>query len=146
MYAVQALIAAVGRILLVAIFLISAVTLYIMKFDTAVGMLAAEGVPREGTPNAQHMIIGAAVFTIVGSLSVMLGFKARIGAFLLAVFLCLATYYFHDFWNMADDPARQQLETIQFLKNASMLGAMLFIIANGSGPGSIDRRKVTITV
>jgi len=146
MYAIQGLIAAVGRILLVAIFLVSAVTLYIMKFDTAVELLANEGFPREGTPNAQHMIMGAAAFTIIGSLSVMLGFKARLGALLLAVFLCLATYYFHDFWNMADDPTRQQAETIQFMKNVSMLGAMLFIIANGSGAGSVDRRTVTIKV
>ncbi len=146
MYAIQGLIAALGRILLVAIFLVSAATLYIPKFDTAVDMLAGEGVPREGMPNAQHMIIGAAVFTIVGSLSVMLGFKARFGALLLAIFLCLATYYFHDFWNLPQDSERFQLEQIQFMKNVSMLGAMLFILANGSGPGSIDRRTVTIKV
>lgn len=146
MYAIQGLIAAVGRILLVAIFLVSAVTLYILKFSTAVDMLVAEGVPREGMPNAQHMIIGAAVFTLIGSLCVMLGFKARFGALLLAVFLCLATYYFHDFWNFPQDSERFQTEQIQFTKNVSMLGAMLFILAAGSGPGSVDRRKVTITV
>ncbi len=29
---------------------------------------------------------------------------------------------------------------IQFMKNLSMMGAMLFIMANGSGPASLDSR------
>ena len=53
----------------------------------------------EGVPAPQFMLAGAIVFLIAGSLSVILGYKARIGAALLLVFLVLATYYFHDFWN-----------------------------------------------
>lgn len=139
MYALQGLVAAIGRILLVAIFLVTAITFYIPKFETAVSMMEAEGIP-----NAKLMLMGATAFLLIGSFSVMLGFKARIGALLLAIFLCLATYYFHDFWNMENGSQKQQLETIQFLKNASMLGAMIFIIANGGGPGSVSRRKVMV--
>ncbi len=50
MYAIQGLIAALGRILLVAIFLVSAFTLYIPKFDTAVDMLAGEECRAKGCP------------------------------------------------------------------------------------------------
>jgi putative oxidoreductase len=74
----------------------------------------------------------------LGSVSVILGFKARIGAGLLLVFLVLATYYFHAFWNL--EGQEQQMQMIQFMKNLSMAGAMLFIMANGPGPMSIDNR------
>jgi len=69
---------------------------------------------------------------VIGSISVLTGFKTRIGAALLV----LATYYFHDFWNMPAE--RKGLELTQFMKNASLIGTMLFLIANGPGPGSLD--------
>jgi len=141
MIALQGLIAAIGRILLVAIFLATVLGGYIPKFNGTVEKMEGAGIP-----NAQIMLIGAIAFLLIGSFSVMLGFKARIGALLIAVFLCLATYYFHDFWNMNDKPAEQEQHVIHFLKNLSMLGAMIFIIGNGSGYGSVDRRKVTIVV
>ena len=64
---------------------------------------------------------------------------ARIGATLLLVFLVLATYYFHDFWTFEGQD--QQMQMIQFMKNMALMGAMLFIIANGPGPWSLDNRK-----
>ena len=85
------------------------------------------------------MLVGAIVFLIAGSISVITGFKARIGAALLLVFLLLATYYFHDFWTL-DEPQAQQEQMIQFMKNLALMGAMLLIIANGSGPMSMDAR------
>jgi putative oxidoreductase len=66
----------------------------------------------------------------------VLGYKARLGAFLLLVFLGAATYYFHDFWQA---PAEQkQTEMIQFMKNLALMGTMVFIMANGAGPWSLD--------
>ena len=102
--------------------------------DKVVGYMESAGVP---APNI--LLPGAIVFLIVGSLSVMLGFKARLGAVLLLTFLILATYYFHAFWAL--EGQQQQEQTIQFMKNLSMMGAMLFIIANGSGPMSLDNRS-----
>jgi putative oxidoreductase len=85
------------------------------------------------------MLVGAIVFLIAGSLSVVLGFKARVGATLLLIFLVLATYYFHDFWDVTD-PAAKQEQLIQFMKNLGLMGAMVLIIANGTGPMSLDER------
>ena len=76
---------------------------------------------------------------------VILGYQARIGAALLLVFLAAATFYFHDFWTFDDAAARQQ-QTIQFMKNLSMMGAMLFVVANGAGPWSLDQRRVAPVV
>ncbi|MCE9608545.1 MAG: DoxX family protein [Planctomycetia bacterium] len=141
MSAIQGLISALGRIMLVGIFLMSAVANKIPQFNAVV-----EKMTEEGIPNARYMLMGAIAFLIIGSLSVMLGYKARVGALLLAVFLGMATYYFHDFWTFAQDSTEFKTEMGNFIKNSSIMGALFFIIANGSGAGSVDRRKVTIVV
>src|SRR5262249_49000056 len=96
-----------------------------------------------GVPAPQFLLAGAIVFLLVGSVSVIAGYKARIGAVLLLTVLVLASYYFHPFWQPAGQAQQQQM--IHFMKNLSMMGAMLFIVANGSGPMSLDtwlaRRK-----
>jgi len=134
MTTVFGVLALLGRLMLVAIFLLSAVGQDIPKFSDTAAYMAVEGVPMP-----KVMLGGAIVFLIVGGLSVGIGFKARIGATLLLVFLVLATYFFHDFWTQ-EDPMAKQEQMIQFMKNASMMGAMLIIIAHGPGLMSIDGR------
>lgn len=120
-----------GRVMLATIFVLSAVGNKVPNFEGVAGYMASAGVP------APHlMLAGAILFLIVGGATVAAGYYARFGASLLLIFLVLATYYFHDFWNLEGEAA--QLQTIQFMKNLSMAGAMLFIIANGSGTGSLD--------
>jgi putative oxidoreductase len=131
----QGIVAILGRILLGTIFLLSALGNKIPHFQAVAGSMAKEGVPAP-----QVMLAGAIVFLIAGSLSVILGYQARIGAALLLVFLVLATYYFHDFWTLSD-PQAQQEQMIQFLKNLGLMGAMLLVIANGTGPLSLDARS-----
>jgi len=132
---VRGILTVVGRVLLCTIFFMAAVGNKIPHFGTVAGYMAQAGVPAP-----EFMLVGAIAFLIVGSLSVVVGSFARIGASLLLVFLVLATYYFHAFWTLSD-PRAQQMQTIQFMKNLSMMGAMLFVIANGSGPFSLDARK-----
>ncbi len=133
------LLALLGRCMLVTIFLMAAIGQKIPKFSDVAGYMAAEGVPAP-----KIMLAGAIAFLIVGSLSVAVGFKARIGAGLLMVFLILATYYFHDFWTIINQDVAAQQEKqeqmIQFMKNLSMAGAMLLIIGNGAGTMSVDSR------
>lgn len=124
-----------GRVLLAGIFFMSAVGNKIPNFSAVAGYMAGEGVPAP-----QVLLAGAIAFLIVGSASIALGYKARVGAALLLVFLMAATYFFHDFWTF-DDPAERQNQTIQFMKNASLMGAMLLIMANGAGAWSLDNRR-----
>jgi len=123
-----------GRIMLTLIFFMSAVGNKIPNFSKVAGYMNSEGIPAP-----EFMLVGAIVFLIAGSLSIILGYRAQFGAILLLVFLILATYYFHDFWTF-EDAAKSQEQTIQFMKNLGLMGAMLFIIANGSGPMSLDKR------
>jgi putative oxidoreductase len=135
----QGIVAVVGRILLCTIFLLSAVGNKIPHFQDVAGVMAKVGIPAP-----QVMLVGAIVFLIAGSLSVILGYKARIGAALLLVFLVLATYYFHDFWRLSDQQAQQE-QMIQFMKNLGLMGAMLLVIANGTGPLSLDGRVTSVS-
>lgn len=123
-----------ARVMMSLIFLMSAVGNKIPNFDGVSQYMAGEGVPAP-----KLLLAGAIAFLLVGSISLILGYQARIGAALLLVFLVAATYYFHDFWTFDDAAARQQ-QTIQFMKNLGLMGAMLFVIANGAGPWSLDRR------
>ncbi|GAA4433883.1 DoxX family protein [Bremerella cremea] len=129
---VQGVLAVVGRLFIVTIFVMSALGNKIPQFSNVAQYMASEGVPAP-----QVMLAGAIVFLIVGGLSVLLGFYARFGAILLFTFLVLATYFFHDFWTFEGEAA--QMQTIQFMKNLSMMGTMLFIMAVGSGPWSLDK-------
>ena len=85
----------------------------------------------------QVMLVGAIVFLIAGSLSIIVGFKARTGAALILVFLVLATYFFHDFWTLENTQSKQD-QMIQFMKNLALIGTMVFLMTNGSGRMSLD--------
>lgn len=135
MQAIQAILSIGGRVLLCAIFLMAAVMNKIPQFSQVVGVMKKEGVPMP-----EVALACAIAFLLLGGAAVVLGYKARVGALLLLVFVALATYYFHDFWNMPEaSPQEVQNEMAHFMKNAGLAGAMIFIIANGSGAGSLDR-------
>lgn len=120
-----------ARLMLTTIFVMSAAGNKIPNFAGVVEYMRGAGVPQP-----QLALIGAIVFLLVGGVSVALGFQARWGATMLLIFLILATYFFHPFWKV--EPERVQAETIQFMKNLALMGAMLFIIVNGPGAGSLD--------
>jgi putative oxidoreductase len=70
---------------------------------------------------------------VLGSLAIILGWQTRIIAFLLAGYTLLAALIFHT--NFAD-----QMEMIMFLKDVSIAGGFLLLVANGAGLLSLDRR------
>jgi putative oxidoreductase len=120
-----------GRVLLCTIFFMSAAGNKVPNFNGV-----AEVMEKQGVPAPKLLLVGAIVFLLGGSVSVIVGYRARFGAALLAVFLVLATYYFYHFWTLEGDAKQEQM--IQFMKNLSMFGAMLFLIANGPGAWSVD--------
>ena len=138
-YPIRGLLALLGRLLIVAIFLMSAVANKIMHFHETLALMRSHNVPYP-----EFLLPGAIIVLIVGGLSVLFGYKARFGAFLLLIFLVLATYYFHNFWDMTKQEEQQQ-QMAHFLKNVSMMGTMLFIMAMGAGPFSCDARWTETT-
>ncbi len=126
------LLSLVGRVMLCAIFLLSAIGNKLTDFGGV-----AEAMKGQGVPLPQAMLASAIGFLIVGSAMIIIGYKARVGAFLLLLFLAVATFYFHDFWEFADAERANQFN--HFMKNLSLMGAMVFILANGAGAWSIDQ-------
>lgn len=93
----------------------------------------------QGVPLAAILVPLSGVIGIVGGLSILLGYRAKLGAWLLALFLVGVTPM-HKFWGISD-PMMQQMQMVMFMKNISMLGATLLITQLGSGPWSLDSRK-----
>ncbi len=75
--------------------------------------------------------IGAVVVEVAGSLSLLLGYRARAAAWLLFLFMIPTTLIFHT--NFGDPN-----QMIHFLKNVSIMGGLLYVARYGAGRYSID--------
>ena len=76
-----------------------------------------------------------------GGLSILFGYKAKIGAWMLVLFLVPVTFMMHRFWGVSD-PQAAQMQMIMFMKNISILGGALLITQFGAGPVSFDARRL----
>jgi putative oxidoreductase len=79
------------------------------------------------------------VIAHAGGLSILLGYRARIGAWLIVLFLAAVTPMLHKFWAIGE--MMHQVHFIMFMRNASMLGGALLITQLGPGPWSLDARR-----
>lgn len=122
------IIAVIGRILFVVVLLNSGV-MHLTKSEGMVGYATHKGVPM---PKLAVFVSG--LLMVLGSLSVVLGVVADLGALVLAVLLLAMAFKMHDFW--AADEQSKQMETVQFFKNLSMAGAALVMFAAIAGAES----------
>src|SRR5205085_7119999 len=93
----------------------------------------------QGVPLATWLVPLSGIIALLGGISILIGYKARYGAWLLVLFLIPVTLMMHKFWGLADANAAK-LQQIMFLKNLSMLGGAFLIAYFGSGPLSVDRK------
>jgi putative oxidoreductase len=98
----------------------------------AVAYAAAQGVPL-----ASIAVPLSGLLAAVGGLSILLGYRAKIGAWLIVLFLVPVTLMMHKFW-AAPNPTMAQLQMVMFMKNVSMLGGALLVSQFGAGPLSLD--------
>jgi putative oxidoreductase len=114
-----------GRSLLAVLFLLSGLG-KIGAYAGTAGYMSSLGVPGALLP----VVIAVEV---LGALAIIVGWKTRVVAFLLAGFSLLTAVIFHN--NFGD-----QIQMIMFLKNVAIAGGYLLLVANGAGALSIDRR------
>jgi putative oxidoreductase len=88
-----------------------------------------------GMAMSQMLAIAAGVIELISGICIALNFGARFFAMLLILFVVVATFYFHDFWNQSGADARNNL--IHALKNLSIIGALLIIVGIGR-PSSVQ--------
>lgn len=84
--------------------------------------------------NTTTLLCLAVLFELIGGLLVFLGLWVRLGAFLLVCFLFASTLVFHHFWDFAEP--QRQIEMVSFMKNVSIMGGLLFILARGKSDSS----------
>jgi putative oxidoreductase len=113
-----------GRILLAVLFLLSGFG-KLAAYGATAAYMSSVGVPGRLLP----VVIATEV---VGALAIIVGWKTRTVAVLLAGFSLLTAITFHR--NFAD-----QMQMISFLKDVSIAGGFLLLVANGAGALSIDR-------
>jgi putative oxidoreductase len=130
--ALSGAIALAGRFLFVLIFVMSGPRHFMSQ---TIAYAASQGVPL-----ASIAVPVSGLLAFLGGLSILLGYRAKFGAWLIALFLIGVTPMMHKFW-VVSDPMMYQMQFIMFMKNVSMLGGALLISQLGSGSWSLDARR-----
>ena len=119
----------IGRVLLGWIFVRSG---YGKIFDIPA---YAATFPGRGLPTFLAYIAVPSEF--FGGLALMFGFATRYAAVVMTIFMLVATFSTHRYWEFADAAARRAQDG-NFYKNLAMLGGILFLFVVGPGRFSID--------
>ena len=91
-----------------------------------------------GVPGA---LLPLAILTeIAGGIALLLGWQARIAAVLLAGFSVISGLLFHLLPSLGMEGMAAQGEMISFMKNLTIAGGMLMVVAAGPGKWSLDAR------
>lgn len=107
-----------GRAMLAAIFIVAGLG-KIGAYAGTQAYMESVGVPGIMLP----AVIG---LEVVGGIAILIGFQARASAALLAGFTLLAAILFHSDFS-------QQMQSILFMKNIAIAGALLMLFAQGPG-------------
>jgi len=118
----------VGRLLLAAIFLVS-----------AFGKLSAPGptqgfIASVGLPMPVLSYVAAVIIELGGGLMLLTGYRTRHAATVLAAFSVISAFVFHH-------ALGDQNQLFHFLKNLAMAGGLVQVIAFGAGSFSFDNRR-----
>jgi len=119
-----------GRLLLAGVFIFGGMNKFI-NYDATVAFFAAKNVP--SIPFVLSML---AIAEIIGGVFVLLGFKTRMGALTLIIYLGVVTYFFHDFWNLPTLGAIMKEGNSFF----ALFAGLFYVFSCGAGPYSIDKK------
>ena len=119
-----------GRILYSFLFITSGFA-HFQNRKMMAGYAQSKGVPAPGL-----MVLLSGAVELAGGLLVLSGYQARIGAWLLVLFLLPVSLSMHAFWKVLD-PMQKTHERVNFFKNMALLGAALLIASFGPGPYSL---------
>ena len=134
-----------GRVFIPIIFLVTGIQKALNIADFAKDLAALsipipdEIVPYLGSiPKYEALGYLIAAIEIICGLMVLAGLKARWAALVLIVFTACTIIFVHHFWDM--EGVAMFNHRAEALKNLSILGGLLLIVAIGSTPVSADRR------
>lgn len=90
------------------------------------------------------ILTGVIIFLVIGGLLVLLGYRTRLGVFMLLLYWIPVTFIVHSWW-MHPEEARR-LQSIMFMKNIAITGGLLMLWVNGAGKYSMKRLFATTKV
>ena len=115
----------IGRIFLSLLFLLNGY-FKILDYDGTIEWMEGYGIPG-------IFLTPAIILEIAGPVLIIIGYKAKVAAGLLAAFCITTALIFHiDFSN--------QMQITSFLKNIALAGGFLFIVVNGTKKFSFDNK------
>jgi putative oxidoreductase len=128
----QDTLALIGRILVAYLF-IPAGFGKLMGFSGTVGYITSAGLP---LPEVAAVI--AIIIELGLGIALLLGFKTRWTAIVMAVFTIVTALFFHKYWSAPE--AMKMMQQINFNKNMAIAGGLLALAAFGAGRFSIDKK------
>ncbi len=121
---------ALGRVLLSLIFVLSGIGKLGALAATSAHMASA------GIPYSNDLVWGAIALELGGGIMLIIGFLTRLVAAALFFYTFTLAVLFHAYWTMAGVAAHTQFN--DFFQHMAIMGGMLFVVAFGAGPYSID--------
>jgi putative oxidoreductase len=122
--------APLGRVMIALMFIPAGID-KIFNFNQTVGYIASQGLPLP----ALGAVIAIAVEVFLG-LALVVGFKTKWTALILAVFTIATAIFFHAYWAVPQE--MKMMMTLMFYKNIAIAGGLLLVAAQGPGKLSID--------
>jgi putative oxidoreductase len=123
----------VGRILLSLVFLNAGYR----KLMAVAGSAGYFG--KLGFPMPEVLVWVAIAIELGGAILLIVGWKTRWAAWLLALFTLVATFAAHRFWEV--DAAQYANQMNHFMKNIAIIGGFIIVAATGPGALSVDGRR-----
>ncbi len=130
---VQSALALASRLLFALVFIPAGLS-KISGFEGTVGYIASVGLP---LPAVGAVI--AIVVEVLVALALLLGYRTRAAAAILAVFTLAASVFFHAYWSLPAD--KVMIQQLMFFKNIAITGGLLALVAFGAGKWSLDARS-----
>jgi len=122
----------VGRILISAIFIFEGADSILYMEKTRATMIEY-GL----TWKTDFLLYASIVFLVAGALMLLIGYRIRLGVWLLLIYWLPLTFIVYSFWN--DPPETQRLNAILFMKNLAIAGGLIMIAAHGGGKFAVQR-------
>lgn len=79
-------------------------------------------------PSPKLAVYFSGLLIFLGGAGVLLGVYTNLALVCLVVFLVPVTFIMHQFWREAD-PAQRTVQTVSFMKNLALLGAILMMFS-----------------
>jgi putative oxidoreductase len=123
----------IARLAIIAIFVQGALG-KIMGWSGQASYMQSHGLP---APLIPAMLGIALLIECGGAACLIVGWQARVAAFVMFLYLGAVSVLLHNFW-AAQGMAAGGMQT-QFLKNLGIMGGLLMIAAHGAGKWSVDK-------